>query len=150
MFSLIITIISIALVAALAVATIYYGGDAFNQGTTKAKASTIVNHAQQIAGANTLYKSNTGGFALDVAALASAGGYLATTPVNQDLSTTYAVSNTNVVTATIAGASFEVCQKVNEVAGIASAAAKTLAEGPNSGTGTTQFYCAGNLVTFKG
>ena len=50
MFSLIITIISIALVAALAVATIYYGGDAFNQGTTKAKASTIVMPASSCCG----------------------------------------------------------------------------------------------------
>lgn len=33
MFSLIITIISIALVTALAIATIYYGGSAFRQGS---------------------------------------------------------------------------------------------------------------------
>ena len=34
MFSLIITIISIALVAALALATLYYGGGAFNKGAS--------------------------------------------------------------------------------------------------------------------
>ena len=38
MFSLIITIISVALVAALALATLYYGGDAFNEGRPKAEA----------------------------------------------------------------------------------------------------------------
>lgn len=146
MFSLIITIISIALVAALAVATIYYGGDAFNQGTTKAKASTIVNHMQQIAGANTLLKANTGGFTSTVASLAT--DYLASVPVNQDLSTTYAVSGTNLVTATIAGTSNEVCQKVNEIAGIDAVTAKALAGG--TGTATTQFSCKSNVVSFQG
>jgi len=61
MFSLIITIISIALVAALALATLYYGGSAFSQGSAKANASSIIEQAQQIAGANTLYANNVGG-----------------------------------------------------------------------------------------
>ena len=51
MFSLIISIIAIALVASLALASIYYGGDAFKEGTTAAKASTILNQAQQTQGA---------------------------------------------------------------------------------------------------
>lgn len=54
MFSLIIAIISIALVAALALATIYYGGDAFNKGSAGAKAAQLINEGQQIAGAITL------------------------------------------------------------------------------------------------
>lgn len=58
MFSLIITIISIALVGALAVASIYYGGDAFAQGSEKAGASTLVNQYQQIKGAADLYRVN--------------------------------------------------------------------------------------------
>ena len=41
MFSLIITIISIALVAALALATIYYGGSAFNKSSATATASKL-------------------------------------------------------------------------------------------------------------
>jgi sensor histidine kinase regulating citrate/malate metabolism len=49
MFSLIITIISIALVAAIAVATLYYGGTQFSQGTAKATADQIISAAQQIA-----------------------------------------------------------------------------------------------------
>ena len=60
MFSLIITIISIALVAALAVATIYYGGSAFTQGTAKANASALVAGAQQITGAISLYQNDLG------------------------------------------------------------------------------------------
>lgn len=51
MFSLIISIIAIALVASLALASIYYGGDAFQEGTTAAQASTILNQAQQTQGA---------------------------------------------------------------------------------------------------
>lgn len=54
MFSLIISIISIALVAALAAATVYFGGAAFNKGTAGADASAFVNAGQQIAGAFTL------------------------------------------------------------------------------------------------
>ena len=54
MFSLIISIISIALVAALAAATVYFGGAAFNKGSAGADASTFINAGQQIAGAFTL------------------------------------------------------------------------------------------------
>ncbi|PHX04342.1 hypothetical protein [Vibrio splendidus] len=54
MFSLIISIIAIALVAALALASIYYGGAAFQQGSTDAEASTVMNQGQQIQGAITL------------------------------------------------------------------------------------------------
>lgn len=54
MFSLIITIISIALVAALALATIYYGGSAFTKGGDSAKAAQLINEGQQLQGARTL------------------------------------------------------------------------------------------------
>lgn len=64
MFSLIISIISIALVAALAAATVYFGGAAFNKGSAGADASTFINAGQQVAGAFTL---------------ASADGYTVTT-----------------------------------------------------------------------
>lgn len=51
MFSLIITIISIALVAALALATLYYGGSAFNKGSAGATAARLINEGQQLNGA---------------------------------------------------------------------------------------------------
>jgi hypothetical protein len=60
MFSLIITIISIALVAALAVATIYYGGDVFKKGGTKAEAARIMTAGAQINGAVETYKATQG------------------------------------------------------------------------------------------
>lgn len=61
MFSLIITIIAIALVAALALASIYYGGSAWNQGKDKASAARYINEAQQISAAVDLYRANNAG-----------------------------------------------------------------------------------------
>ena len=61
MFSLIITIISIALVAALALATLYYGGDAFNKSSAEAETSAVLTHIQQLQGAISLYQTTTSG-----------------------------------------------------------------------------------------
>lgn len=61
MFQLIVAVISIALVAILAIASIYYGGAAFLSSSTKASVTTLVNGGQQIAGANALYKTNNSG-----------------------------------------------------------------------------------------
>ena len=58
MFSLIISIIAIALVAALAGASVYYGGSAFNKGTAGADASTAINAGQQINGAIALAEND--------------------------------------------------------------------------------------------
>lgn len=51
MFSLIITVISIALVTALALATIYYGGSAYKSGQADASAAKAVLQSQQLLGA---------------------------------------------------------------------------------------------------
>lgn len=80
MFSLIITIISIALVAALALATLYYGGAAFTRGHADAQAAKVRNQSQQLLGANELFKVNHGRYALNVAELVSAD-YLKSAPV---------------------------------------------------------------------
>mgnify|MGYP006140463155 CR=1 FL=1 len=58
MFSLIITIISIVLVGLLAVATIYYGGDAFSNRGDEARADRVLNEGQQLAGAAVLAKND--------------------------------------------------------------------------------------------
>jgi len=54
MFSLIITIIAIALVAALALAAIYYGGTSLHKGSTRAAAVTLIAQSNQIAAAGAL------------------------------------------------------------------------------------------------
>ncbi len=51
MFSLIIAIIAIALVGVLALATIWYGTDAYQENLTSAGASQIINETEQIEGA---------------------------------------------------------------------------------------------------
>lgn len=48
MFSLIISIIAIALVSALAIASIYYGGEAFNKHLVSIEATKIISQAEQI------------------------------------------------------------------------------------------------------
>jgi hypothetical protein len=61
MFNLIVAVISIALIAAMAAASIFYGGEAFSESTAKAQAATLVNNGQQIGGAQVLHKiSNSG------------------------------------------------------------------------------------------
>ena len=57
MFQLIVAVISIVLVAALAIASIFYGGDAFSKSSEKANVTALVNAGQQIAGAYTLFKT---------------------------------------------------------------------------------------------
>jgi hypothetical protein len=83
MFQLIVAVIAIALVIALTLASIFYGGEAFTRSSLKANVAALVNQAQQISGAHTLYKT-------DKAADAPAGaagvkvlvdyGYLAEAP----------------------------------------------------------------------
>ncbi|MNR71289.1 hypothetical protein D3C71_19040 [compost metagenome] len=60
MFSLIITLISIALVVALALAALYYGGGAFKQGAADAEASKALLQGQQLLGAADLFYADHG------------------------------------------------------------------------------------------
>lgn len=57
MFSLILTIISIALTASMALATLYYGGSSFKDGSAKAEAARLHNQGQQILYAAELFQS---------------------------------------------------------------------------------------------
>lgn len=61
MFSLIVTIVAIALVVVLAVATIYYGGHQFLQGKARAQAAQYLHTGEQIAGAAHLYATDRSG-----------------------------------------------------------------------------------------
>lgn len=84
MFQLIVAVISIALIAALAIASIFYGGDAFTKSSEKANVTTLINQAQQIAGAAALYKTDAGKSigtgVVDDANTLLVGGYLAQSP----------------------------------------------------------------------
>lgn len=59
MANLIITIISIALVAVAALMSAYYGGQAYQNAQAKAKANEIINSANQIASAVQVWKTST-------------------------------------------------------------------------------------------
>nr|WP_298059762.1 hypothetical protein [uncultured Halomonas sp.] len=83
MFSMIITIISIALVAALAVASIYYGGDALTKGSESANVSTLMNQHQQVHGAVQMYTVEKMSAPDDMAELTGAG-YLSSVPTAPD------------------------------------------------------------------
>lgn len=78
MFQLIVAVIAIALVIALTLASIFYGGEAFTRSSLKANVAAMVNQAQQISGAHTLYKTDFSKPADTLADLAPA--YLAEIP----------------------------------------------------------------------
>jgi hypothetical protein len=82
MFSLIITVIAIALVAALALATLYYGGPIFNEGAERAQAAKLASQGQQIMGAMELYHAEKGVYPQSLNDLV-ADEYLKSIPVAQ-------------------------------------------------------------------
>lgn len=69
MFSLVITVISIALVAVLAAAAVYYGGSALTLAGTEAEAARVINDGQQLSGAISLYKAAEGTEVSDLSVL---------------------------------------------------------------------------------
>ena len=82
MFSLIITIISVALVAALALATLYYGGDAYEAGQAKAEAAKLRNQGQQLVAAAEFYYLQKGEWPETIQKMVE-DGFLTTVPVAQ-------------------------------------------------------------------
>lgn len=129
MFSLIITIISIALVAALALATLYYGGSAFNRGSEGAAAARLINEGQQINGAVAIMRADSAStgaaVATDLLGLQT-GLYLAQVPAGW-------TADAGMTVATSGDVSDKVCIEVEKRAGVADFdtedAAATLADG---------------------
>ncbi|MFN9470811.1 hypothetical protein [Acidovorax sp.] len=73
MYSLLISVIAIALTVAVAAASMYYGGDSLTQGRSAADATAYVTAAQQISGAAVMYQTTESAAPADVAALVTAG-----------------------------------------------------------------------------
>lgn len=125
MFSLIISIISIALVAALAAATVYFGGAAFNKGSAGAEASAFINAGQQIAGAFTLALTDGDTDAATVGALANDTGevYLTQVPTYKgtalSLSVVPGLEDYVSVTSIVSN---NVCEEIVDRAGVAAPA----------------------------
>jgi type II secretory pathway pseudopilin PulG len=117
MFSLIISIISIALVVILAGASLYYGGDAFNKGGAKGEAAQFANEGQQISAAMTMFKSDNGG-TYPTSDADIAPEYLKSFP--EGFVATYGGTDVNgdpVITATKTVSSAEVCLLVADQPG---------------------------------
>ncbi len=96
MFSLIMTIIAIALVAALALAMLYYGNEFATDGAARAQVTRTVQEGNQLVGAFELYKADHGslptGTQEEIKALLMTGGYLTAWPdVSWELRNDYAV-----------------------------------------------------------
>lgn len=60
MFSLVLALVSILIIAVLVVATLWFGGSGFTTGQVAATAARVVNESAQIQGAVETYKVNNG------------------------------------------------------------------------------------------
>lgn len=110
MFSLIITIISIALVAVLALATLYYGGKAFLQGQATSNAAKVINQGQQVSGAYALYVTEQEAVT-DINGLL-AGKYLKAIPIQGSVAWRALTADSGVVLLPNA-VNKETCQQIN-------------------------------------
>lgn len=119
MFQLIVAVISIALVAVLAIASIYYGGTAFNQSQMKGQVTALVNAGQQIAGAQALYSNDTGAKTAAIGDLTAAGKYLSSAPAKPSNATggVWATDGSVASITLDAGAGLTFCNEVQKQAG---------------------------------
>ena len=72
MFSLVVAVVSVALVAVLAIAGILYAGSAFQNGGIRAMANQVINAGSQVDGAQALRETETGAKLVDDAATGAA------------------------------------------------------------------------------
>lgn len=111
MFSLIIIVISVALVALLAVATLFWGGDGFLSANAEAEAARYINESQQISGAIRIYQADNNGSLPGDIESDLVGFYLKSLPkAGED----WDIAN-NAIVKTVLNS--EVCEQVNKKAG---------------------------------
>lgn len=116
MFSLIITIVSIALVVALVAATMYHGGDTLTQGRNAASASAFVNGAEQIAGGYKMHQALNGQYANSVADLVTAG-MLSAAPTGLELVPADSMGAYGAHVRTAETQTIEVCRELDKMNG---------------------------------
>ncbi len=127
MGNLIITIVSIALIVVVSLATMSYLGDTTTQGRTSADAAAFVNTASQISGAATMFAATESAAPADVAALVTSN-HLSSIPNVKSRSATNewtlvpAVAGTSprMVTINLAGtpaSNQQLCNQINKNAG---------------------------------
>lgn len=120
-------VITLVLLALIAVVSMYYGGDSVTESGAKASATQVINNAQQVAGAVTFYSNDNGGvFPSDMAALVS-GKYLKTIPSVPagakpfKLATAAESAFADVNTLYVEGINKPVCEKVLKSANVSEA-----------------------------
>ena len=156
MFSLIIQVISIALAAAFVIGTLYYGGTMFAEGTVRANASAVINQAQQIAGAATLFSANNAGATPASVAALITDNYLQSAPVpptiNEVLTIgTWAIDATNNIVELTNIDNDAVCTAIADNVGAASAAGAIASVDVNGDLTGSPYGCidAGGSLTFQ-
>lgn len=124
MFSLVITVVSIILTAALALVTLYYGGASFSKGDAEVRVLKILNEGQQLVGAADLFKADRGVYPNSIGQLVNEG-YLQSIPTTQSLlGITHAQSSINKWEMPKAGVlvfvmdieSVDICRNLNKMA----------------------------------
>ena len=108
MFSLIIVIVSIALIVAIVAATLYHGGDTIVQGRDHAASAQLLNEGAQVRGALVFHQAQTGERATTIADLV-ASKTLATPLPGWDVIDGYAYRTVD---------TREVCLAANEKVGV--------------------------------
>jgi hypothetical protein len=83
MFNLIIAVISIALIAAMAAASLYYGGDSFSASSARAEVATLINQGQQVSGASALFRIENSGNSVATTDPACSLGTLSACAINR-------------------------------------------------------------------
>lgn len=111
MFSLIIGTITVALVALLVLATIYYGGSAISVSGYKATATKVSTEIEQIRMATQMYESDKGVLPKSLEDLTANGTYLSGIPSDWSSQSQYFTKSADTVTA-------DVCLQFNTARGI--------------------------------
>lgn len=110
MFSLVISVIAVILVAAIAIACLFYGGQAFSQGGANAAAAQVLDESQQILNAVEAFKvDNSSSMPTSMDDLV-AGHYLSVAPASS-----WSFGNDTVTATTLSQAS---CLRANTMLGL--------------------------------
>ena len=117
MFSLIVVIVSIVLIALLAAIAVYYGGPAFANAQNKAKVDQLLNEGSQIKAASVLYATDNGGTAPST--LGQLTDTSAANPYLRSAPTGWSVTTGNAVVAYTQVQGKDVCNEFNSRYGIA-------------------------------
>lgn len=148
-------VITLVLLALIAVVSMYYGGDSVTESGAKASATQVINNAQQVAGAVTFYSNDNGGvFPPNMAALVS-GKYLKTIPSVPagaepfKLATAAESAFADVNTLYVAGINKPVCEKVLKSANVSGADKDKLLDYAQKASAKTNgvnypFFCFNN------